>query len=75
MVRPREETKEKVEVPQEVQQLLERYHEVVDNGLSNAFPPMREVSHQIDLLLGETLLNKEAYKMTPSQNIDIKKKI
>lgn len=73
MVRPREETKEKVHVPQEVQQLLEKYHEIVENGIPSALPPMREVSYQIDLIPGENLPNKVVYKMTPSQNAKIAK--
>ena len=44
IVKPREDTKEKINMPREVQQLLEKYHEILDNGLPN-FSPMREVSH------------------------------
>lgn len=73
VVRPREETKEKVHAPQEVQKLLEKYHEIVDNGLPSGLEPMREVTHQIDLIPGENIPNKVAYKMTPSQNTEIAK--
>lgn len=46
---------------------------MVDNGLPSALPPMREVSHQIDLIPRENLPNKVAYKMTPSQNAEIER--
>lgn len=45
---------------------MERYHEVVDNGLPNAFPHMREVGHQIDMILGKNIPNKADYKISPS---------
>lgn len=75
IVKPKEETKEKVSMPQEVQALLERYHEIVDNGFPSALLPMREVSHQIDLIPRANLPNKTTYKMTPSQNAEIEKHI
>lgn len=32
VVKPKEETKEKDNIPPKVQTLLERYHDIVDNG-------------------------------------------
>ena len=45
IVKPKEETKEKVSIPIEVQTLLEKYHEIVDDGFPSVLPQMREVSH------------------------------
>lgn len=45
IVKPKEETKEKANMPPKVQELLERYHDIVDNGFPSPFPPMRDVSH------------------------------
>lgn len=75
VVKPNEETKPKVVVPTEVQQLLEKYIEIVDNGMPNALPPMRDVSHQIDLIPRANLPNKAAYKMTLSQNEELARQI
>lgn len=36
---------------------------------------MRDVSHHIDLRPGATIPNKDAYKMTPKQNKEIRRKI
>lgn len=45
IVKPKEETKEEVNMPTEVQELLEMYHYIVDNGFPSAFPPMMDSSH------------------------------
>lgn len=55
--------------------MLERYHEIVDNGLPSALTQMREMIHHIDLIPRENLPNKEAYKMTPIQNVEIARQI
>ena len=38
-------------------------------------PPIRDISHQIDLIPGAVLPNKVAYKMTPQQNEEIARQI
>ena len=43
----------------------------MDNGFPSALPPIKDVSHQIDLIPRENFPNKEAYKMMPSQNVEI----
>ena len=58
-------------MPLELKKLLERYHDIVDNGLPSAFPPMRDVSDQVDLIPREIFPNKVANKMTQSQKIEI----
>ncbi|XP_057818140.2 uncharacterized protein LOC131031119 [Cryptomeria japonica] len=77
MLKPKEKPmpNSKEGVPKEVQELLERYKGVVVNDLPIALPPMRDISHQIDLIPGATLPNKAAYKMTPAQNEEIAKQV
>lgn len=67
IVNPKEERKKGVsEVgPKEVRKLLKRYKGVVVKDISDSLPPIRDISHQIDLIPGEVLPNKVAYKMTP----------
>lgn len=65
---------EKGEIPREVQAMLDRYNGVVAKDILDNLPPIREMSHQIDLIPGVTLPNKVAYKMTPSQNEEIEDK-
>lgn len=40
------------DVPKEVQVLLNKYQDIVVDEILNALPPMRDVSHHIDLILG-----------------------
>lgn len=54
------------EVPKEVQQLLKKYKGIMVEEMPNTFPPIRDIIHQIDLILGSTLPNKPTYKMPPS---------
>lgn len=64
-------SKENREVPEDVQKVLDRYQGIVVKGTPNSLPPMRDISHQIDLIHGATLLNKPTYKMTPLKNEEI----
>ena len=38
-------------------------------------PPVRSISHHIDLIPGASLPNKAAYRMTPTENEEIKKQV
>lgn len=63
------------EVPKEVQNLLDKYEGIVVKEIPNSLPPIYDVSHHIHLIPGVSLPNKAAYKMTPQQNEEIKKKV
>lgn len=67
IVNPKEEMKKGVsEVgPKEVRELLDRYKVVVAEDILESLPLIKDISHQIDLILGVVLFNKAAYKMTP----------
>ena len=54
------------ELPAEIQKLLEEYVDIVVDDLPNELPPIRSISHHIDLIPGASLPNKAAYKMTPA---------
>ena len=41
----------------------------------NDFPPKISTSHHIDLIPGESLPNKDAYRMTPHENEKIRKQV
>jgi hypothetical protein len=47
---------------------------VVDE-LPNSLPPIRSISHHIDLIPGESLPNKEMYRLTPQENEEVKKQV
>jgi hypothetical protein len=50
---------------EEVQELLDNFADIVVDELPNSFPPIRSISHHIDLIRGESLPNKGAYILTP----------
>ena len=56
----------------EVRILLDEYVDIIVDELLNALPPVRSISHHIDLIPGASLPNKEAYRLTPQENEEIK---
>jgi hypothetical protein len=52
------------DLPEEVQKLLEEFVDIVVDELPRSFPPIRSVSHHIDLIPGASLPNKEVYRLT-----------
>jgi hypothetical protein len=61
--------------PKEVQELLENFADIVVDELPNSLPPIRSISHHIDLILGESLPKKLAYRLTPPENEEVKKQV
>jgi hypothetical protein len=51
--------------PEEVEELLEEFDDIVVDELPCSLPPIRSVSHRIDLIPGASLPNKVAYRLTP----------
>ena len=77
ILKPKEEAKPDFmkDIPQDAQELLKQYEEVIGDDKPDSLPPMRDINHQIDLIPGSNLPNKAAYKMTPSQNEEIGKQV
>ena len=61
--------------PKEVRDLLAKYEGIIAGSKPETLPLERDVSHCIDLILGATLPNKAAYKMSPKQNKEIARQI
>ena len=55
--------------------MLTDYDDIIVDDLPDDLPPVRSNIHHIDLILGETLPNKEAYRMTPIENEEIRKQV
>jgi len=45
----------------EIQHLLKEFKEIVADDLPIGLPPLRSLSHQIDLILGPSFPNNEPY--------------
>ena len=63
------------DLPIEIQEMLENYCDIIVDDLPNELPPIRKISHHIYLIQGENLPNKEAYRITPIENEEIKKHV
>ena len=72
MVQPKEEEKTKQEpLPTEIQEMLEKYKDIVSDGTPATLPSKRVTSHQIDFSPCSSLPNKVTYKLSPYQNREV----
>jgi hypothetical protein len=63
------------DLPKEIQELLENFADIVVDALPGSFPPIKSINHHIDILLGESLSNKETYRLTPQENEEAKRQV
>ncbi|XP_059067545.1 uncharacterized protein LOC131858349 [Cryptomeria japonica] len=61
--------------PKVVIDLLNKYDGIIADSTNESLPPKRSISHCIDLILGATLPNKAAYKLTLEQNAEVARQI
>jgi hypothetical protein len=52
------------DLPEEIQELLEEFVDIVVDELPCSLPPTRSISHHINLIPRASLPNKEAYRLT-----------
>jgi hypothetical protein len=62
-------------LPEEFQELLDNFVDIVVDELPNSLSPVRSIIHHIDLIPGEILPNKEAYILTPRENEEVKNQV
>jgi hypothetical protein len=60
---------------EDVQELLDTFVDIVVDELPNSLPPIRSIIHHIDLIPGEILPNKAAYKLTPRENEEVNNQV
>jgi hypothetical protein len=63
------------DLPKEIQELLENFVGIVVDDLTCSFPPIRSISHHINLIPGVSLPNKAGYRLTLQENEELKKKV
>jgi hypothetical protein len=54
---------------------LEKFVDIEVDELPRSLPPIRSVSHHIDLIQGASLPNKSAYRLTPQENEEVKRQV
>jgi hypothetical protein len=63
------------DLPEEIQELLEEFTDIIVDELPHSLPPMRSVSNYIDLIPGASCPNKAAYRLTPQENEEVKRQV
>eukprot|EP00253_Pinus_taeda_P033413 PITA_33413 len=63
------------DLPIEIQEMLEKYCDIIVDDLPNELPPIRRINHHIDLIPGAILPNKASYRMTPTENEEVRKQV
>ena len=61
------------DLPEEIQDMLQDFSDIIVDDLPDEFPPKRSISHHIDFIPGAILPNKATYRMSPKDNEDIRK--
>ena len=70
-----EETGSEKEITKEVEPILEEFVDVVPEEIPHGLPPMRDIQHQIDLILGSFLPNKSTYRMSPKEHEELTRQV
>jgi hypothetical protein len=60
------------DLPKEIQELLKEFANIVVDELPCSLPPIRSISHHIDLIRRAILPNKAVYRLTPQENEEVK---
>jgi hypothetical protein len=63
------------DLPEEIQELLEEFVDIVVDELPCSLPPIRSIIHHIDLIPGAILPNKATYTLTPQENEEVKRHV
>jgi hypothetical protein len=63
------------DLPEEIQELLEEFTNIVVDELPHSLPLMKSVIHHIDLIPGASLPIKAAYRLTPQENEEVKRQV
>ena len=60
---------------EEIQELLGEFADIVVDELPCSLPPIRSISHHIDLIPRAILPKKEMYRLMPQENEEIKRQV
>ena len=74
-IMPKDGKEEVEEVPTEVADLLEEFPDIISDNVPDGLPPVRKISHQMDLVPGASLPNKAAHRMTPAESEELNRQV
>jgi hypothetical protein len=63
------------DLPDEIQELLGEFTDIIVDELPRSLPPMQSMSNHIDLIPGASLPNKAVYRLTPQENEEVKRQV
>ena len=63
------------QVPEEIAELLNEYKDIIADDLPDGLPPVRSISHCMDLIPGASLPNKAPYRLTPTENEELNRQV
>jgi hypothetical protein len=72
---PRVDKEDTKEVPIEVSNLLLEFQDIISANVPKGLPPVRKISHQMDLIPRTILPNKEAHHMTLVESEDLNRQM
>ena len=62
-------------LPSTIDSLLQEFQDIVVKDMPTKLPPLRGIEHQIDLVLGASLLNKPAYRTNPEETKELQRQV
>ena len=62
-------------MPTEVVELLKEFLDIDSDNVLDGLPPVWKISHQMDLILGASLPNKETHRMTPTESEELNRRV
>ena len=64
-----------IEIPSDVQQILDEFVNIMPSELPEGLPPLRDIQHAIDFIPGSSLPNLPHYRMNPSEQIEMRRQV
>jgi len=61
----------RIDIPIEVEGMLSEFKEIISKEMLKGLPPVRSISHQIDLIPGSSLPNKALHRMILVENEEL----
>ena len=68
---PKDSKEEVEEVSIEVTDMLGEFPNIVLDNVPDGLPPVKKISHHMDLILGANFPNKEAHRMIPTKSEEL----
>ena len=63
------------DLPEEIQEMLDEFGDIVVDDFLNELPPKRDISHHINFIPGATLPNKAGYRLTSRENEEARNQV